>query len=86
MKDLPGLPGTPVARCPANGVEAFGYPFFIAPEREGAPSFLLLPFHLWEMETDEKRALGELVEVQGETDLVRLGFPRDDLGVFIIGG
>jgi hypothetical protein len=86
MRDLPGLPGAPVARCPANGVEAYAYPFFVAPARAGAPNFLLLPVHLWEMEAEEKAVLGELVEVRCAEDLERMGFPRDDLGIFVVGG
>jgi hypothetical protein len=75
----------PIARCPANGVEAFSFPFFIARGKGMGTDFIFLDFHFWEMTDEEKKDLGELVEVAGEEELIRLGYPRDDLGVFVVG-
>ncbi len=79
-----GVGGKPIARCPANEVEAFSFPFLIAPGKGVGPDFLLLEVHLWEMTAEEKRGLGALVEVRDASQLEEMGFPRDEEGVFII--
>ena len=75
----------PIARCPVNGVEAFGYPFFIRRGDGIEPDQILLEVHTWHLTEEERREMGELVRIQTEDDLVRLGFPRDDNGAFVIG-
>jgi len=84
--DLPGLPGTPIARCPGNGVEAFSFPFHIARGRDGAADFLFLEVHLWNMSEGEKAEAGDMVEVTSASQLEEMGYPRDPVGVFIVGG
>ena len=75
----------PYARCPANEVEAFYFPFYIKKGVGVEPDFLLLDIHLFHMTSEEKAVMGELIEVTSADQLRELGFPEDDRGVFVIG-
>jgi len=76
---------TPIARCPVNEVEAYYFPFYIKKGVGMEVDFLLLDIHLLHMTSEEKAVMGELIEINCVEDLEEQGFPKDDMGVFIIG-
>jgi hypothetical protein len=75
----------PIARCPSNEVEAYYYPFYIKKAVGMEVDFLLLDIHLLHMTSDEKEVMGELIVINSVEDLEEHGFPKDDMGVYIIG-
>jgi len=75
----------PIAYCPGNEVETYGYPFFIKKGVGVETDFILLEIHLYHMTSDEKAVMGELLRIACIEDLEALGYPTDDRGVFIVG-
>jgi len=75
----------PIARCPVNEVEAYYFPFYIKKGVGMEVDFLLLDIHLLHMTSEEKAVMGELIEINCVEDLEEQGFPKDDMGVYIIG-
>jgi hypothetical protein len=75
----------PIARCPSNEVEAYSFPFYIKKGVGVEADFLLLEIHLLHMTSEEREVMGELVEINSAEDLEEHSFPRDDMGIFIIG-
>ena len=74
----------PIACCPLNGVEAYGFPFFIKKGSGVEPDQLLLEIHLWHMTADEREVMGELLQISKEGDLKEAGYTKDDREVYII--
>lgn len=75
----------PIARCPSNEVEAYSFPFYVKKGVGVEADFLLLEIHLMHMTSLEKEVMGELLEINSVEDLEEHGFPRDDMGIYIIG-
>lgn len=75
----------PIARCPGNDVEAYGFPFFIKIGIGIEPDFLLLDIHLYHMTSEEKEVMGEVVHVNSTKQLDELGYTTDDKGIYVIG-
>ena len=75
----------PIAYCPLNDVEAFEYPFFIKKGVGVEADQLLLEIHLWHMTSEEKAVVGEMIQINGTSDLEDAGYTTDDRGVYIIG-
>jgi hypothetical protein len=75
----------PVARCVANGVEAWAFPFYIAKEAGMEPAFLFLEDHVYNFDAAEKEALSpRLVMISCDEDLEAAGISRGDDGVWVI--
>ena len=75
---------TPIARCPVNEVEAYEFPFFIKKGTGIEPDQLLLDIHFYHMTSEERAVIGKILEIHSEAEMADLGYPRDDLGVWVI--
>jgi hypothetical protein len=75
----------PIARCMANGVDAYEYPFYVKPAKQMEPDFIFLEDHIYNFDTDEMgQLLGSLVRIEEEMDLKRLGYEKDQEGIYIL--
>jgi hypothetical protein len=75
----------PIARCEANDVEAHAYPFYVKPERGMEPAYIFLEEHVYNFDADEKREIvGHLIRIDNEGDLKKLGYKKDEQGVYVI--
>jgi hypothetical protein len=76
---------TPIARCEANGVEAYTYPFYVKPPRGMEPAFIFLADHVYNFTTEEKEEImAHLILIQEEKDLQGLGFQKNEDGVYLL--
>jgi hypothetical protein len=75
----------PIARCEANDVEAYTFPFFVKPEQGMEPAYIFLEDHIYNFNSEETREIANrLVRVDNEGDLKQLGYEKDAEGVYII--
>ena len=74
----------PLARCTANEVEAWSFPFYITRERGLEPAFIYLEDHLYNLEGHEEEIRARIVKISSEEDLQAEGFSRGDDGVWIV--
>ncbi len=75
----------PIARCEANDVEVYGFPFYVKPEQGMEPAYIFLQDHVYNFDTDEaKDIMPHLVRIEKEADLRDLGFKRNDEGIYLI--
>ena len=75
----------PVARCEANGVDAYGYPFYVKPEQGMEPAYVFLEDHLYNFNTEEMEyMMDQLIRIDKEKDLQNLGYKKNEDGIYII--
>jgi hypothetical protein len=75
----------PIARCEANHVEAYTYPFYVKPEQGMEPAYIFLEEHVYNFDADETREImGQLVRIDKEGDLKKLGYQKDNEGIYVL--
>ncbi|MDY6990619.1 MAG: hypothetical protein SWQ30_21455 [Thermodesulfobacteriota bacterium] len=75
----------PIARCMANGVEAYEYPFYIKPAEGMEPDYIFLEDHIYNFNKQEKEQLMDrLVRIEQEKDLQGLGYQKNQEGIYIL--
>jgi hypothetical protein len=75
----------PIARCEANDVEAYTYPFYVKPEQGMEPAYIFLQDHIYNFDTEERREiLGHLVRIDNEGDLKKLGYKQNEEGIYVL--
>lgn len=75
----------PIARCPANDVESWAFPFYVAEAKGMEPVFLYLEDHLYNFDEGEREAIGDrLRKISSEEDLAQAGFAQGSDGVWVI--
>ncbi|MBW2108814.1 MAG: hypothetical protein JRI36_09140 [Deltaproteobacteria bacterium] len=75
----------PIARCEANDVEAYSYPFYVKPEQGMEPAYIFLEDHVYNFDRDEAEYLMDsLVRIDNENDLKKLGFKKNSDGIYML--
>jgi hypothetical protein len=75
----------PIARCVANGVDAYEYPFFIKPAEGMEPAYIFLEDHVYNFNTEEmEEIMHRLVRIEQEKDLQDLGYKKSIEGIYIL--
>jgi hypothetical protein len=75
----------PIARCEANGVDAYAYPFYVKPEEAMEPAYIFLEDHVYNFVREEmERIMPHLVRIENEKDLKALGYSKDEDGVYVL--
>jgi hypothetical protein len=75
----------PIARCKANGVEAYDYPFYIKPKTEREPAYIFLEDHVYNFVREElEEIMPYLVRIENQRDLEALGFEKDKEGIYVL--
>ena len=76
----------PIARCEANGVEAYDYPFYVKPAYGMEPAYIFLEDHLYNFNTEEmEETMAHLVRVEKEDDLKAFGCKKNADGIYVLG-
>lgn len=74
----------PIARCEANGVEAYAYPFYVKPEKNMEPAYIFLEDHVYNFVHEEREEiLPQLIKIEKEKDLQALGFDKEK-GIYVL--
>jgi len=75
----------PIARCKANNVDAYAYPFYVKPARGMEPAYIFLEEHVFNFNEEEVKELAkDLVPIKREQDLQDLGFEKNDDGIYVL--
>lgn len=75
----------PIARCEANGVDAYKYPFFVKPAHGMEPAYVFLEEHVYNFTTEEiEEIMTHLVRIEDEKDLQALGYKRNEEEIYIL--
>ena len=75
----------PIARCEANGVDAYKYPFFVKPEHGMEPAYIFLEDHVYNFTTEEvEEIMTHLVRIEDEKDLQALGYKTNQDGIYVL--
>ncbi len=75
----------PIARCEANGVDAYDYPFFVKPSQGMEPAYLFLEDHVYNFTTEEmEEIMTHLVRIEEEKDLQALGYKKSKDGIYVV--
>ncbi|NVM57679.1 MAG: hypothetical protein HWN51_06135 [Desulfobacterales bacterium] len=74
----------PIARCDANGVDAYEYPFYIKPAQGMEPAYIFLEDHVYNFSTEEMDMMQSLVRIEQEKDLQELGCEKNKEGIYIL--
>ena len=75
----------PIARCEANGVDAYEYPFYVRPAQGSEPAYLFLEDHVYNFTSEEaEEILVRLVRIEEEKDLQALGYEKNQDGTFVL--
>jgi len=75
----------PIARCMANGVEAYEYPFYIKAAEAMEPDYIFLEDHVYNFSRQEQELLMDrLVRIEQEEDLRALGYEKNQEGIYIL--
>jgi hypothetical protein len=75
----------PIARCEANGVDAYRYPFYVKPARGMEPAYIFLEDHVYNFTAEEAEVIvPDLIRIEDEKDLDALGFKRNDVGIYLV--
>jgi len=75
----------PIARCEANGVDAYKYPFFVKPAHGMEPAYVFLEDHVYNFTTEEiEEIMTHLVRIEDEKDLQALGYKTNEEGIYIL--
>jgi len=75
----------PIARCEANGVDAYEYPFYVKPAQGMEPDYIFLEDHVYNFNTEEtEEIMPHLVRIEQEKDLRALGYKKTEEGLYIL--
>lgn len=75
----------PIARCEANSVDAYKYPFYIKPAHGMEPAYIFLEEHVYNFNNEEvEEIMVYLVRINEEKDLQQLGYKKDQEGIYIL--
>ena len=75
----------PIARCEANGVDAYEYPFYVKPAQGMEPDYIFLEDHVYNFTTEEtEEIMPHLVRIEQEKDLRALGYKKTEEGLYIL--
>ena len=75
----------PIARCQANDVDAYAYPFYIKPAHGMEPAYIFLEEHVYNFNDEEAKAImGHLIRIEQEKDLQNLGFEKNEEGIYVV--
>lgn len=75
----------PIARCEANGVDAYEYPFYVKPAHGMEPAYIFLEDHVYNFNREEmEEIMVHLIRIEQEKDLQNLGFEKDVHGIYIL--
>ena len=75
----------PIARCEANGVDAYNYPFFVKPPNGMEPAYLFLEDHVYNFTTEEvEEIMLHLIRIDEEKDLLFLGYEKNKDGIYVL--
>jgi len=75
----------PIARCRANDVDAYTYPFYLKPARGMEPAYIFLEEHVYNFDKAEAdHVRGQLIRIEREQHLLDLGYEKDGAGIFIL--
>jgi hypothetical protein len=75
----------PIARCRANDVDAYEYPFYVKPAQGPEPAYIFLEDHVYNLDRDEAdNIMDDLIRIEREQDLQDLGYEKNEEGIFIL--
>lgn len=75
----------PIARCEANGVDAYEYPFYVKPANGMEPAYIFLEEHVYSFNSEEiEEIMIHLIRINEEKDLQQLGYKKDQDGIYIL--
>jgi hypothetical protein len=75
----------PIARCQANGVDAYDYPFYVKPATDMEPAYIFLEDHVYNFVREEvEEIMPHLTKVEDEGTLVSMGYEKDKEGIYIL--
>ena len=75
----------PIARCMANGVDAYEYPFYIKPAQGQEPAYIFLEDHVYNFNTEEtEEIMPHLVRIEEEEAIRMLGFEKNEEGIYVL--
>ena len=75
----------PIARCEANGVDAYEYPFYVKPAQGMEPDYIFLEDHVYNFNTEEtEEIMPHLARIEQEKDLQALGYKKNEEGLYIL--
>ncbi|NVM21178.1 MAG: hypothetical protein HWN68_05305 [Desulfobacterales bacterium] len=75
----------PIARCEANDVDAYDYPFYIKPAHGMEPDYIFLEDHVYNFNREEaEEIMDHLVRIELEKDLQDLGYKKNEEGIYIL--
>jgi hypothetical protein len=75
----------PIARCKANGVDAYRYPFYVKPATDMEPAYIFLEDHVYNFVREEmEEIMPHLIKVQSEKELEALGYEKSQDGIYVL--
>ena len=75
----------PIARCEANGVDAYEYPFYVKPAEGMEPAYIFLEDHVYNFNVEEsKEIMDRLVRIERQEDLHDLGYEKGEDGIYVL--
>ncbi|MBW1896630.1 MAG: hypothetical protein JRI47_06195 [Deltaproteobacteria bacterium] len=75
----------PIARCEANEVAAYDYPFYIKPATKMEPAYIFLEDHVYNFVREEmEEIMPHLIKVQNEKELEALGYEKSEDGIYVL--
>ena len=75
----------PIARCEANGVDAYEYPFYVKPAEGMEPAYIFLEDHVYNFNVEEsEEIMNRLVRIEKEEDLQDLGYEKGEDGIYVL--
>lgn len=75
----------PIARCEANGVDAYEYPFYVKPAHGMEPAYIFLEDHVYNFSREEtEEMMAHLIRVESEKDLEDLGYKKNEKEIYIL--
>ncbi len=75
----------PIARCEANGVDAYEYPFYVKPAEGMEPAYIFLEDHVYNFNVEEsKEIMDRLVRIERQEDLQDLGYEKGEDGIYVL--
>jgi hypothetical protein len=75
----------PIARCEANSVDAYEYPFYVKPAHGMEPAYIFLEDHVYNFNREEtEKIMVHLICIESEKDLQDLGYEKNEEGVYIL--
>ena len=75
----------PIARCEANGVDAYEYPFYVKPAKGMEPAYIFLEDHVYNFNIEEsEEIMDRLVRIERQEDLQDLGYEKGEDGIYVL--